>query len=52
MKVEKSINSDHFPINIRLQIAKEDNTNQLQSNHDEKQEVEDKIEAGKTNNPI
>jgi endonuclease/exonuclease/phosphatase (EEP) superfamily protein YafD len=51
MKVENSINSDHFPISIRLQIASEDTTNQLQIDKDEKREAEEKIEAGKTDNP-
>lgn len=43
MKVEGPVDSDHFPISIRLQLSSEDNSEVLRADADEKAEADDKI---------
>ncbi len=52
MKVEENINSDHFPISICLVLATKDDEDKMVADSEEKALVEEKIEAGKTDNPL
>ena len=52
MRVEKSINSDHFPISICLAINDKDDTNKMEAGTEDKKIIAEKIEAGLTNNPL
>lgn len=46
MKVEKLIKSNNFPISIQLLLTHEDASDELQADSEEKQLVNEKIEAG------
>ena len=46
MKVEDHIDSDHFPISICLLISHEDDENKMEADAEDKELVEEKIEAG------
>lgn len=52
MKVEKHIDSDHFPISICLVLSHKDEEDKMVADQDDKELVEEKIEAGLTDNPI
>jgi endonuclease/exonuclease/phosphatase (EEP) superfamily protein YafD len=52
MKVEKHINSDHFPISICLVIHSEDDKNKMEPDREDKKMAAEKIEAGLTDQPI
>jgi len=52
MKVEDHIDSDHFPISICLFISHEDDENKMTANAEEKELVEEKIEAGINEEPL
>lgn len=52
MKVENHIDSDHFPISICLILAHKDDEDKMVADADDKELVEEKIEAGLTDNPI
>lgn len=52
LQVEPTIDSDHFPISISLIIAAKDEENQLEADAEDKQLVEEKIEAGLNDEPI
>lgn len=52
MKVEDPIDSDHFPISICLLISHEDEENKMTADEEEKELVEEKIEAGINDEPI
>ncbi len=44
--IEESVGSDHFPISISLVLKNEDDSEKLDISHEEKMEVQEKIEAG------
>ncbi|WP_057937495.1 endonuclease/exonuclease/phosphatase family protein [Algoriphagus resistens] len=46
LKVEKGIGSDHFPISMRAVLTKQDNTNIMKANGEEKKEAREKISRG------
>lgn len=46
MAVEKSVDSDHFPISISLVLRSEDDSEALDTNHEEELMIEEKIEEG------
>lgn len=52
MKVEKHINSDHFPISICLILSSKDDEDRMVADTDDKELVEEKIHAGKTDDPM
>jgi len=52
MKVEKHIDSDHFPISICLVLSQKDDEDKMVADAEDKELVEEKIEAGLTDNPL
>ena len=52
MKVEKHIDSDHFPISICLVLSHKDDEDKMQADQEDKELVEEKIEAGLEGNPL
>lgn len=52
MKVEEHIDSDHFPISICLFISHEDDEDKMTADAEEKELVEEKIEAGLNDEPL
>lgn len=52
MNVEKSIDSDHFPISISLVIAGKDDSDKMTADADDKELADEKIEAGKNGTPL
>lgn len=52
MKVEKHIDSDHFPISICLVLSHKDDEDKMESNQEDKELAEEKIEAGLEGNPL
>jgi endonuclease/exonuclease/phosphatase (EEP) superfamily protein YafD len=46
MKIEKSVDSDHFPISITLILRSKDDSESLESNFEVNEEVEEKIKEG------
>ena len=52
MKVEKNINSDHFPISICLLLSHKDEENQMEADTEEKALAAEKIAAGINNEPL
>jgi endonuclease/exonuclease/phosphatase (EEP) superfamily protein YafD len=46
LKLEEPVGSDHFPISMRVVLAPEDRSEQLKASADEKELVDEKIEAG------
>jgi hypothetical protein len=52
MNVEKSIDSDHFPISISLVIASKDDSDKMTADADDKELADEKIEAGKNGTPL
>ena len=46
MKIEDSVDSDHFPISISLVLRNDDTSGEMRLDADEKQEVKEKIEDG------
>lgn len=52
MKVEKHIDSDHFPISICLVLSHKDDEDKMVADQEDKELVEEKIEAGLTDNPM
>lgn len=52
MKVEKHIDSDHFPISICLVLSHKDDEDKMQADEEDKELVEEKIEAGLEGNPL
>lgn len=52
MKVEKHIDSDHFPISICLLISHKDDENKLEADKEDLELVEEKIEAGIEDKPL
>jgi endonuclease/exonuclease/phosphatase (EEP) superfamily protein YafD len=52
MKVENHIDSDHFPISICLILSHKDDEDKMVADADDKELVDEKIEAGLTDNPI
>ncbi len=52
MKVENHIDSDHFPISICLVLSHKDDEDKMVADADDKELVEEKIEAGLTDNPM
>jgi endonuclease/exonuclease/phosphatase (EEP) superfamily protein YafD len=51
IKVEKNIGSDHFPISICLNLADVNDAEELHADADDKKLAEEKIEAGKNDDP-
>lgn len=52
MKVEKPIDSDHFPISISVIIANEDESEKMTADNADKELANEKIAAGKSGNPL
>ncbi|RRJ93949.1 endonuclease/exonuclease/phosphatase family protein [Flavobacterium macacae] len=52
MKVEKHIDSDHFPISICLVLSHKDDEDKMQADQEDNELVEEKIEAGLEGNPL
>lgn len=52
MKVEEHIDSDHFPISICLLLSHEDEENKMTADAEDKELVEEKIEAGINDEPL
>lgn len=46
MKIEESIDSDHFPISISVVLRSDDTSGEMKLDAEEKQEVKEKIEDG------
>ena len=46
MKVEKSVDSDHFPISLSLVIRSEDKSEKFDANAEDRAEAQEKIEEG------
>lgn len=52
MKVEKHIDSDHFPISICLVLSHKDEEDKMEGDQEDKELVEEKIKAGLEGNPL
>lgn len=52
MKVEKHIDSDHFPISICLVLSHKDDEDKMKGDQEDKELVEEKIKAGLEGNPL
>ena len=52
MKVEKHIDSDHFPISICLVLSHKDDDDKMVADQEDKELAEEKIEAGLEGNPL
>lgn len=52
MKVEKHIDSDHFPISICLILSNKDDEDKMEGDQEDKELVEEKIKAGLEGNPL
>ena len=51
MEVEEFIGSDHFPISICLVLTEKDDSNPIESDHEDEKLAADKIKAGITHEP-
>ena len=46
MKIEESVDSDHFPISISVVLRNDDTSGEMKLDHEEKEEVKEKIQDG------